>query len=90
MQIPPGFGQTLQPRGNVHPVPIDPLALDHHVAQVDADAKLHPALRQANRRFRSLNVLLDLDGALHGIHDAGKLGQQVIARESTLGRDAAE
>src|SRR5215213_7760312 len=34
-----GFRQLLEPRRDVDAVPIDVLTVDHHVAQVDADAK---------------------------------------------------
>ena len=44
------LGQAFQSCGNVDPVPVEPLALDNHIAHVDADAKLHLARRQATPR----------------------------------------
>src|SRR5206468_1119704 len=48
------------------------------IPQVDTDAKLHlPGGRQV--RVPELQLLLDLDRALHCVQHAGKFGQQVIA-----------
>ncbi len=75
--MPPGIGQTFQPGGDVDPIPVEPFAFDDHIAQVDADAKLHLPM------FRQLGVLhfefvLNLDRAAHGIDHTGELGQQII------------
>ena len=42
--MPPGIGETLQPGGDVDAVAVESLAFDDHIAQVDADAKLHLTL----------------------------------------------
>ena len=73
-----GVGETLQPRRDVDPITVDLIALDHHVAEVDADAKLHPAL------LRQLSVLglergLNIHRAIHRLDHAGELGQNAIA-----------
>jgi hypothetical protein len=39
-----GVGETLEAGGDVDAVAVDLLAIHHHVAEVDADAKFHPAL----------------------------------------------
>src|SRR5216684_3536969 len=39
-----GLRETLEARGDVDAVAVDLLAIDHHVPEVDADTKLHPAL----------------------------------------------
>ena len=43
---PARLAELLQPRGDVHAVAEQVLALDHHVAEVDPDPKHDPALRQ--------------------------------------------
>ena len=73
-----GVGETLQPRRDVDPVTVDLIALDHHVAEVDADAKLHPALRR-QLRVLSLERGLNIDRAIHRLDHAGELGQNAIA-----------
>jgi hypothetical protein len=71
-------GETLQPRRDVDAVAINLLAVDDYVAEVDADAKLHPALGQA--RVLSLERSLDPDCALDGVHHAGKLRENAVGR----------
>ncbi len=39
---PSGLGKALQPSRNVYAIAMDIVAVDHHVAQVDADAELNP------------------------------------------------
>ena len=70
-------GETLQPSRDVDPVAENLLALDHHVAEVDPDAKLHPALGWQTGVF-SLEGGLDLDRALDRIHHAGELRQYAV------------
>src|SRR5216683_28163 len=72
-----GFGEALEARGDVDAVAVDLFAVDHHVAEVDADAELHPALGW-QRSVLSLECGLDLDGALDRIHDARELGEYTI------------
>ena len=75
-----GLGQPLQPRRDVHPVAVDPLALDADLAQVHADAELHRAALGHGGVAR-LEDPLDLGGRLHGIGGGGELGQEVVAGE---------
>jgi hypothetical protein len=42
--MPPGLGQTLQPRGHVDPFAVEVVAVDHHIADIDADAELEAAV----------------------------------------------
>ena len=58
--------------------PGDALADDHEVAHVDPDAERHAAGFRA-LRVRRRQLLLNLDGATHGVHGAGKLREQVVA-----------
>jgi hypothetical protein len=72
-----GLGQRLQPRGDVDAVAVEVAALDHDVAEIDADAEPHlPARRQ--RGVALGQRALDLDRALHRLDDAGELGQHVV------------
>src|SRR5713101_8753401 len=74
---PARFGETLEARGDVDAVAVDLLAIHHHVAEVDADAELHPALRRQLLVF-GLERGLDLDRALDRIHDAGELSKNAV------------
>jgi hypothetical protein len=74
-----GFREPLEPSGNIDAVAVDVLALDDHVAEVNADAKMHAA-RLGQRLVASRDVPLDLDGALHGLDNARELGEQIVAR----------
>ena len=71
--------QSFQTSGHVHAVAENVAILDDDVADIDADAELDPAVR---RHFRIAlgHSALDVDGAAHGIDDAGELGQQPVAR----------
>jgi hypothetical protein len=72
-------GEAFEARGDIDAVAVDLLAVDHHVAEVDADAEFHPALGW-QRRVLGLERGLNLDGALDRIHDAGKLGEYAVTR----------
>jgi hypothetical protein len=76
MQMPPGSAK-LSSR-DVHPIPVNLLALDHHVAEVNADAKLHPPLgREA--RVLSFESGLNIDGAVHCLDHACEFGEHTVA-----------
>ncbi len=75
----PGVGETLEAGGDVDAVTVDLLAIHHHVAEVDADAKFHSTLGR-DIRVLGLECGLNLDRALDRIHDAGELGEHAIAR----------
>ena len=73
-----GLGEFLQPRRDVDPVAKDVGTVDHHVSQIDADAKPHlPRVRWV--RVLIGNFLLNLDRTLHGFDNAGELGDHGIA-----------
>jgi hypothetical protein len=75
----PGLRQRLHARGDVDAVAVDAavLFLDH-VAEIDADAKLHAAV---GREFEiaPLEHLLNLASRLDGFDGAGELGQNIVA-----------
>jgi hypothetical protein len=54
------------------------VALDHHIAKMDTDAKLHALFRHeigiANR-----DCALHIDRATHGVHHAGELDEKAIS-----------
>ena len=74
------LGQGLEARGDVDPVAVEVVSLDHHVAQVEADAEpdprpfAAPGLVRADRRLPG-------ERAGDGIHHAGELHQEAVAHE---------
>src|SRR5690348_16466065 len=58
-----GVGEAFEACGDIDAVAVDLLAVHHHVAEVDADAELHPPLGWQRSVF-CLERGLDLDGAL--------------------------
>jgi hypothetical protein len=82
---PARIGQALKAGCDVDAVPENIPLLDHHIPYVDPDPEPHAAV------FRQPGVglvqrLLDCNGALDCIGDAGKLGQDAVAGSS---RDAS-
>ena len=73
------LGQLLKPRGDVHAIAVDgSVVLLDHIAQVDADAKLHaPVLGQLVVALGEF--VLDFVGAVHGFDGAGEFGQDAVA-----------
>jgi hypothetical protein len=72
------IGQGLDPRGDIDPVAIEVVALDDHIAEIDADAQFDAALC-AGIRAPLLHRLLHLDCAAHRIDDARKFHQHAVA-----------
>ncbi len=73
-----GRRERFQPRRDVDAVAVEVVALDHHVAEIDADAQHHP------QRFRQGLVgdrhrVLHLGGAFDGVDGAAELHQQRVA-----------
>ncbi len=71
--------QRLQPCGDVHPVAIDFPVVAEDVANVDADAKGHPA-RRGQLGIVAHQFALHLDRTLHRFHGARELGEDVVSR----------
>src|SRR3972149_3618635 len=72
------LSEAFHPRRYVDSVAVDPLPFDDHIAQVDADAELHPpGLRQFG--VPGFEGLLDLRRAQPGVHHARELGEQIVA-----------
>jgi hypothetical protein len=71
-------GQTLQPGRDVDAIAIDIPIFLYHIPQVDPDPEGHPG---SFRQFLipCLDFLLDLHGALNGIHHACELGKKAVA-----------
>ena len=74
------FGQGLEARRDIDPIPIQISTFNHHIAEVDPEAKHNAAL------FRQIPVgaaecLLQLDGALNRVDRAGEFHQDPVARD---------
>src|SRR5262249_33536763 len=72
------LSETLQPRGDIDALAINLIALDHHIAEIDADAELHPPLQ---RQFRILvpQRALNRNGAINRLDHTSEFGQNTIA-----------
>ena len=75
-----GLRDAFQSRGDIHAIAHQiAVALLHHVAQMDADAKLDAALgRKAGVALD--HAILHLDGAPHGVNYAAKLDEDAVSR----------
>jgi hypothetical protein len=72
------FSKALQSGGNVHSVPEQIAASDHHIANMDADPKFETALlRDVVVSLRKR--VLYLYGALDSIYGTWELGQDTVA-----------
>ena len=72
-----GFGQSLQPISDVHPIAVDVFTLHDDVTEIDANAEIKPPFwRQESVPFRLL--LLDFDRTAHGVDHAVELDQNPI------------
>ncbi len=68
-----GIGKRLQAGGHVDPVAVDVRVLDDDVPEVDPDSEPE-ALFPGLVGLAPSDGLLDIDGTLDGLDDAGKLG----------------
>jgi len=73
------LGDTLEAGRDVDAVAQDIVTVDHDVADMDADAKLKPALLR-HLRVAGHHPALDVHGAAHRIDDAREFRQQAVAR----------
>jgi hypothetical protein len=76
---PAGIRERLHPRRDIDAVTIEVVALDDHVAEIDADAQFDAAVR-GDTGIPLGHRLLHLDRAAHRIDDAGKFHHQAVAR----------
>ena|SRR6516162_7847501 len=73
-----GLRERFEPGSDVHAVAKDVVAVDDHVAEIDAD----PQLETAFGRYRVVDSArrpLHLDSTVQRIYDAGKIRQQAVA-----------
>jgi hypothetical protein len=70
--------QPLQTRGDIHPVAENISVLQHDVADIDADAKLHPPIF-VELVVRVSQLVLDFDRALDSRQRAAECGQNAVA-----------
>ena len=78
---PAGIGQGFDPGRDVYAVAIKVVALDDHIAEIDADAQFDAALRP-DPGVALGHRLLDLGGAGYRIYDARKLHEKCRRRSS--------
>jgi hypothetical protein len=75
---PAGIGQGFDACGDVDAVTVEVVALDDHIAEIDADAQFDAAVHP-NTGVALGHRLLHRDRAAHRIDDAGKFDQQPVA-----------
>jgi hypothetical protein len=73
-----GFGERLEPRRDIDAVAIGARSVVDDVAEIDADADQHPAVRW-NIEVALGHNLLDGDGAFDCAHRAGELRHDAVA-----------
>ena len=75
---PSRLGQSFETRGDIHAITENAAIFHHHIADIDADPKLHsPLCRQI--LIGAVERLLNGNCAVNGINDTGKLGQHAVA-----------
>src|SRR5277367_4973767 len=74
------FGQSLEARGHVHPVPIDIVSINNDVAEIHANAKPQP-LCFGRALIVASHSPLDRGGTLDGVYDACELNQRAVTHE---------
>ena len=74
------FGQGLEARRDIDPVPIEIAAFHHHIAEVDTEAK-HNAAFLRHFPIGVAECLLQVDGALNRVDRAGEFHQHSVARD---------
>ena len=73
-----GLGERLEPGGDVDAIAEDVVAVDDHVAEIDADPQLETALGW-DGVVDGARGALHLDGATQRVDDARKIRQQAVA-----------
>jgi hypothetical protein len=75
---PARLSKSSQPGGDINRIAEETVALNDDIADVDADAEPHLLTGRSIRILLGYG-LLNLDGALHGIHSAGEFSDEAIA-----------
>src|SRR5712664_2828689 len=78
MNTPPASARASTRAAMFHAIAVEVVALDDHVAEIDADAQFDAFVRP-DARVPLAHRLLHRDRAAHRIDDAGKLHQQAVA-----------
>ena len=73
----PRRGERLKARRDIDTVPVDVVAVDDDVADIDADAKLDAPI-DWNCGIALVHATLDLDRAAHCVDDAGEFDQCAV------------
>src|SRR4030095_4677783 len=72
------LGDGFEPRGDIDAVAVEIAALDHHIAEIDADAK-HEMTVLRLAAIGGGHAMLQIDRALHGVDGARDLHQPSVA-----------
>jgi hypothetical protein len=73
------LGDAFKPGRDVHAIAVNVAALDDDVTEVDADAKFEAGYLRLVR-IALCHGALHFDRAAHGVHDAGELEENAVAR----------
>ena len=73
-----GLRESLQPRRDIDAIAHQVVALDHHVADVDSDAELHPAV-VGERGCQSSMLCWIFKRGAHCLHGAGEFRNDAVA-----------
>ena len=76
-----GLGERFQPGGDIDAIAENVVAVDDHVAEIDADPELETALGRDRVVDRARDAL-HLDRTAQRIDDARKIRQQAVARRA--------
>ena len=71
------LGQLFETNSNVHAGAVKVVLFGDHIAQIDADAELHPSIL-GDGRIALGNLVLYLDTASNGLNDAGELRDDAV------------
>ena len=71
------LGQLFEANSNVHAGAVKVVVFGDHIAEIDADAELHPSIL-GDGLVALRNLVLDLDTAANGLNDAGELCDDAV------------
>ncbi len=72
-----GLGQAFQPRGDVHPITVDVIAIDNHIAQMYADSEQHLAVF-GHTEIAGSDLLLNRRSTANRLDHTAEFGQDAV------------